>query len=58
MAFGGGWGIVSIGHDYCAGECMAFDGKVKSYEVKSGKLESYKRKGSVYTCDSVAGYLI
>ena len=41
--------FVSIGHDYCAGECMAFDGKVKSYEVKSGELESYKRKGSGYT---------
>ncbi|MFQ9748291.1 MAG: hypothetical protein ACLRYY_04530 [Anaerobutyricum soehngenii] len=31
---------------------MAFDGKVKSYEVKSGKLESYKRKGSGYTLRS------
>ncbi len=27
-------------------------GKVKSYEVKSGKLESYKRKGSGYTLRS------
>ena len=44
--------FVSIGHDYCSGECMAFDGKVKSYEVKSGKLESYKRKGSGYTLRS------
>lgn len=35
-----------------SGECMAFDGKVKSYEVKSGKLESYKRKGSGYTLRS------
>ena len=52
MAFGGGWGICFHRHDYCAGECMAFDGKVKSYEVKSGKLESYKRKGSGYTLRS------
>ena len=47
--------FVSIGHDYCAGECMAFDGKVKSYEVKSGKLESYKRKERVYPAIQLQG---
>ena len=44
--------FVSIGHDYCAGEWMAFDGKVKSYEVKSGELGYYKRKGSGYSLRS------
>ena len=36
--------FVSIGHDYCSGECMAFDGKVKSYESKVREIGILQKK--------------